>query len=516
MTEVNTRLQIFLKSLPLPFLLLLSAFCGALLPLAFAPFGIWPLAIILPAALLVLADSRNTDKQVLLTGFCFGLGYFGFGVYWIYNSLHDFGMAPPIVAGGITALMIVTLSVFPALTLLAWQSIQRRIGLQSIWLVPILWFTFEWFRGWVLSGMPWLSLGYALGESPLAGFGPLMGVYGLSAIGMLVSVALVQMIQYKAYRLVSISVIVLAFVIGFGLQQIDWTQQESASLSVTIVQGNIPQEMKWQPEQRQNIINTYWNETKKYWSSDLIVWPETALPGQSEAIRQSILMPLSKAAAENESHILTGVLVSDNANQKFHNSMMMLAGNSDQNEAVYHKRHLVLFGEYYPMRWLLDLMSHVINIPYSDLQSGPDEQPLMKVKGLFLGISICFEDAFSRDIMLSIPQANLLVNASNDAWFGDSLAPHQHLQMAQMRSLETGRAMVRSTNTGVSAFIDFKGRIIERTEQFKTLSITQTMHSRSGITPFFYFAQVQQWIAALILTILCFGWFNGRREKTAI
>ena len=516
MTEVNTRFWVFLKSLPLPFLLLLSGLCGALLSLAFAPFAIWPLAIILPAVLLVLADSRNTNKQVLLTGFCFGLGYFGFGVYWIYNSLHDFGMAPPIVAGGITALMIATLSVFPALTLLAWQSIQRRIGPQSIWLVPILWFTFEWFRGWFLTGMPWLSLGYALGESPLAGFAPLIGVYGLSSISMLVSVALVQTIQYKAYRVVSISVIVLAFVIGSGLQQIDWTKQEPTSLSVTIVQGNIPQEMKWQSDQRQNIINIYWNETKKYWSSDLIVWPETALPGQSESIRQNILIPLSKAASENESHILTGVLVSDKANQKFYNSMMMLGGGLDQGEAVYHKRHLVLFGEYYPMRWLLDLMSHVINIPYSDLQSGPDEQSLMEVKGLFLGVSICFEDAFSRDIMPSIPQANLLVNASNDAWFGDSLAPHQHLQMAQMRSLETGRAMVRSTNTGVSAFIDFKGRIIQQTDQFEALSITQTMNGRSGITPFFYFAKVQHWIAGLILIILCVGWFKGRREKIAI
>ena len=492
----------FLTGLPFPFLLLLSSLVGALLPLAFAPFTIWPLAIVLPAILLVLADSRETNKQVFLTGLCFGLGYFGFGVYWIYNSLHDFGMAPPIVAGAITALMIVTLSVFPALTLTTWQSLQRRIGQKSIWLVPILWFSFEWFRGWVLTGMPWLSLGYALGESPLAGFAPLIGVYGLSAIGLLISVALIQVIQAKAYRLVSI--IVIVFALGFALQQIEWTEQQENSLNVTIVQGNIPQEIKWQYDQRQNIFNTYWRETERHWNSDLIVWPETALPGQSENIAQSILSPLSKVASENNSHILTGLLVSDQANRKFHNSMMMLGGSQDENEAVYHKRHLVLFGEYYPLRWLLDLMSHLINIPYSDLQPGPEEQALMKVKGLFLGVSICFEDAFSRDIMQSIPQANLLVNASNDAWFGDSLAPHQHLQMAQMRSLETGRAMVRSTNTGVSAFIDFKGRIIEQTEQFKTLSITQTMNGRTGITPFYHFNKIQKMLALIILLLtLC-------------
>ena len=137
----------------------------------------------------------------------------------------------------------------------------------------------------------------------------------------------------------------------------------------------------------------------------------------------------------------------------------------------------------------------------------------MSVKGLLLGISICFEDVFSRDIMPSIPAANLLINASNDAWFGDSLAPHQHLQMAQMRSLETGRAMVRSTNTGVSAFIDYKGRIIEQTQQFKVISINQTMAGRTGITPFYYFAKIQHWLATIILLALLFFWFRQRREK---
>lgn len=516
MTAARNRLSVFLMRLPFPLLLLFSMLLGALMPLAFAPFSVWSLAIILPSILLALADSRSTIKQVILIGFGFGLGYFGFGVYWIYNSLHDFGMAPPIVAGAITALMIVTLSVFPALTLFAWQSIQRRIGRQSIWLVPILWFAFEWLRGWILTGMPWLSLGYALVESPLAGFAPLMGVFGLSAISMLVSVALIQLIYYKSFRLISLVVVVLVFLLGSVLQHINWTDQQSKSLDVTIVQGNIPQEMKWQSAQQQNIFNTYWTETNKHWSSDLIVWPETALPGQFENISQSTLSFLSKEAAAKDSYILTGLMMSDKVNRKFHNSMMLLGGALSESEVVYHKRHLVLFGEYYPMRWLMDLMSHWINIPYSDLQAGSDEQTLMKAKGLFLGVSICFEDAFSRDIMLSIPKANLLVNASNDAWFGDSLAPHQHLQMAQMRSLETGRAMVRSTNTGVSAFIDFKGQIIQQTEQFKTLSITQKMNGRTGITPFYYFAQVQHWIAALILIILLFGWFKTRHQKTAI
>jgi len=170
----------------------------------------------------------------------------------------------------------------------------------------------------------------------------------------------------------------------------------------------------------------------------------------------------------------------------------------------------VMFGEYYPLRWLLDFMRSFIDIPYSDLTSGSRNQPLMSVNETRLGVSICFENVFSRDIMTALPEANLLVNASNDAWFGDSLAPPQHLQIAQMRALETGRPMVRSTNTGISAFIDYRGRIIESTEQFKTQSITRDMVGRNGVTPFYYFARVQGLLAALILVILSIFIFRFR------
>ncbi len=156
-----------------------------------------------------------------------------------------------------------------------------------------------------------------------------------------------------------------------------------------------------------------------------------------------------------------------------------------------------MFGEYYPMRWLLDLLSGVINIPYSDLTPGPREQPLLQVDGNKLGVSICFEDVFSREIMLALPNASFLVNLSNDAWFGNSTAPHQHLQIAQMRALETERMMVRSTNTGVSAFIDHKGRIIEETRQFATESISAELYGRRGATPFFYFEKIQPIVAVL-------------------
>ena len=488
----------------LPYTLILAALLGSTMPIAFAPLSIWPLGILLPALLIVLADTQHSLRRVILIGWVFGLGYFGFGVYWLYNSLHDFGNASPPMAAALAALMIICISLFPALTLVSWKLAQRVLGQWTIWLLPLLWFAFEWLKGWILTGFPWLSLGYSQVDSPLHGFAPFIGVYGLSAVCVLLSVALIRVVRNRQY--LHIALVVLIPGLAISIQNIDWTEPQSTPLRVTIVQGNIPQEIKWQYDQRQNIFDIYWRETNKNWDSDLIVWPETAIPGRSENIEQSVLIPMSIAATQQGSSILTGVVVSESEKNIFYNSMLLLGSN----QGAYHKRHLVMFGEYYPLRWLLDFMRSFIDIPYSDLTSGSRNQPLMSVNETRLGVSICFENVFSRDIMTALPEANLLVNASNDAWFGDSLAPHQHLQIAQMRALETGRPMVRSTNTGISAFIDYRGRIIESTEQFNTQSITREMLGRIGVTPFYYFAQVQGLLAALILVVLLIFVFRFR------
>ena len=504
-----SKAQFSLANLPYALVLILATLLGSLMPVAFAPVSIWPLGILLPALLIVLADTQQSWRRVLVIGWLFGLGYFGFGVYWVYNSLHDFGNAAPLVAAFLAALMIACMAVFPALTLASWKIIQRHLGQSSIWLLPLLWFAFEWLKGWFLTGLPWLSLGYSQVNSPLNGIAPLLGVYGLSALCVLLAVALIRVVKNHRYRYMALVLLIPG--LGMLLQNIDWTEAQSTSLKVTIVQGNIPQEIKWQYDQHQNIFNIYWRETRQNWDSDLIVWPETAIPGRSENVEQSLLIPMATAATEQGSSILTGIVVNEAENNIFYNSMLLLGSN----QGVYHKRHLVMFGEYYPLRWLFDFMRNFIDIPYSDLTSGPQEQPLMSVNNIKLGLSICFEDVFSRDIMPALPAANLLVNASNDAWFGDSLAPHQHLQIAQMRALETGRPMVRSTNTGVSAFIDYRGRIIETTEQFRTQSITRDMVGRTGVTPFYYFFKVQGGLAVLIFVVLLVFVISVSRTKTS-
>ena len=435
-------------------------------------------------------------RRIFFAGLCFGLGYLGFGVYWIYNSLHDFGQAPPLVAGGLTALLIVYLALYPALTLLAWAYARRSLGSLATWLLPLLWFGFEWLKGWLITGMPWLSLGYSQTDSPLAGFAPLIGVYGIGALCMLMSVALFVAIHERRYPL--LAVLLVLPLAGWLLQQIEWTEAHAEPLRVTLVQGNIPQEIKWQPGQQQNIFNTYWRETSAHWDSDLIVWPETALPGHSEDIEQSLLQPLQDIAVERQTPIMTGLVVSENAGTVFYNSVILLAAE----RVLYHKRHLVMFGEYYPMRWLLDFFRGWILIPYSDLTPGPGHQPEMSVGGQVFGVTICFEDVFSRDVALDFPAANLLVNLSNDAWFGDSTAPHQHLQIAQMRSLEMQRAMLRSTNTGVSAFIDHQGGIFAQSRQFETESISASVQGRSGLTPFYYFLKIQGFLGSAAIPVI--------------
>ena len=487
---------------------LLALIAGASMPLAFAPFAIWPIALLAPAVLIYQSTLFDQTRQNFMLGFSFGLGYFGFGVSWIYHSLHVFGHAPAFVAGGLTLLMIVVLSCFIGSVLALFHRLkQRHPSSINLWLLPLLWFSLEWLKGWVLTGFPWLSLGYAHLHSPLSGLAPIVGVYGVGSVSLLISVFLVKWKLEKSH-VYALPVIMIGLM-GYGLQHLEWTKPSGQTLDIALVQGNIDQDKKWRRDERLNILSTFWNATKKTFPSDLIVWPEVAIPGRQDELNQSVLLPISEQMKNNNSQLLTGILVSDLATGGYYNSMIMLGEKSGQ----YHKRHLVPFGEYYPFRDLLQFMKQFIRIPMTDTLSGDDVQPLMSIKGVKLGVSICFEDVFSRDINLDLPEANILINTSNDAWFGDSLAPHQHLEIAQMRSLETERPMVRATNTGKSAFIDFKGKLMSETEQFKEQTLSATVQGRAGATPFIFFEKIQSWLAWIILITSVY--FAYRPERKA-
>lgn len=477
--------------------LLVALLSGAMMPLAFAPFSFWPIAILAPAILFFQMQFITRAVNSFWVGYCFGLGYFGFGVNWVYQSLHEYGQASPFVAGSLTVFLIAYLSLFVGFATLLLQKLKVAWGFsRALFSMPLLWFSLEWLKGWLFTGFPWLSLGYAHIHSPLAGFAPVTGVYGLGALSVLISVLLV--IWKNEKRWYSPVILVILGASGYLLQLQEWTQRSGRSIDVVMIQGNISQEMKWQYDERAKIIGIYQDQTGPYWGSDLIIWPEAAIPGRSEDLQTEVLKPLAETALSHGSHLLTGIVVSDWMQRIYFNSMLMLGAG----QGVYHKRHLVPFGEYFPLRGLLDFMRGYINIPMSDMSAGPNQQALLQVNDVPLGVSICFEDVFSRDINRDLPEAQILVNTSNDAWFGDSSAPHQHLQIARMRALETGRPMARSTNTGRSAFIDHRGRIISFTEMFTGQSLQATMQGRSGKTPFVAISGFQPWFAGLILGVL--------------
>jgi len=482
------------------------------MPLAFAPFQFWFISVASIAALIYLWQTSSSSRQSFLVGWFFGLGYFAAGIYWVYISLHDFGNATPLVATLITVLLICWQGLYIGLLGLAVQCIKSAFSIRATYLLlPPLWFSMEWLKGIVITGFPWLSVGYSHLDSPLAPIAPWIGTYGLSALSVALSIVLLIVLTrtIKIHALV-IAIFVSLLLVLSVLSKNEQTQALSKAITISQVQGNIEQHIKWQADKRQEIFNVYWQQTQQHWDSDLIVWPETAVPGKTELIEESVLLPMSMLATENGASILFGVVVSDLAKSRYFNSMLMVG----DNQGIYSKRHLVPFGEYMPMRWLLNFVNQFIRIPMSDMQVGDDKQTLMSVNGVKLGVSICYEDVFSRDINLDLPEANILINTSNDAWFGDSLAPHQHLQIAQMRALETGRPMVRSTNTGITAFIDYKGRITQKTSQFKVETITQDIIGRTGET-FYVLIQPYQWIIVLFMAlVLIFSEIKRKRTPS--
>jgi len=485
---------------------------GALMPLAFAPFNFWWVSVFAVSGLIFLWQFEQTKQQIFIIGLLFGLGYFGLGLYWVYFSLHDFGNAAVPVAVAITALLIMWQACYIGVLGLVFHQFNTRYSPRlALLLMPLLWFSMEWLKGIVITGLPWLSLGYPHINSPLSIYAPWLGVYGVGAISMLMSLVLVIVLKRCFKENLSLIIIaVFTLLLLPFLAPIEQTSPLSKSLKITQIQGNIAQEIKWQRDKRQHILDVYWDQTKRYWDSDLIVWPETAIPGRSEMIEESVLLPMSMIAAENETNLLFGVIVSDLAKSQYYNSMLMVG----EHQGLYHKRHLVPFGEYMPMRWLLEFMNQFIQIPMSDMRAGGLDQPLMEINDVKLGVSICYEDVFSRDINRDLPDANILINTSNDAWFGDSLAPHQHLQIAQMRALETGRPMVRSTNTGISAFIDHKGKITQQTDQFKVQAITADVVGRTGET-MFVTIQPYQWIIVLAMfLVLMASWVKLNKANS--
>jgi apolipoprotein N-acyltransferase len=485
---------------------LLALLAGALLPLAFAPLSFFPLAVLAPA-LLFLLWLDVTPRRALWRGFLFGLGQFGVGVSWVYVAIHDFGHSGVPLAVFLTALFVAVLALFPALLgYLATHVRRAPDGLRLMLLFPAAWTLIEWLRGWILTGFPWLNLGYSQIDAPLRGFAPLVGVYGVTlAVALSAGLLAVLILSGRRAQLFALAGLVLLWLGGALLARIDWTEASGAPLRVSLVQGNIPQDSKWSPELVQRTLDLYADLTRQHWDSRLILWPEAAITAFYHEVAGDYLSGLAHEARAHGADIVLGIPVREPGARRYFNSLLAI---SDR-PGFYHKRHLVPFGDYLPLEDFLRGLIHFFDLPMSGFSAGPDEQPLLHAAGQQIASAICYEDVFGEEMITALPEATLLVNATNNAWYGNSFAPHQHLEMSRWRALETGRYMLRVTTNGVSAIINEHGKIQGRSPQFETYVLSGEAVPRTGATPYVRAGNLP--VILLVLGIVMYGVWAARR-----
>ena len=478
---------------------------GALTVAGFAPLAVFPLPFLTLAGLLLIW-LRAGAQAAFWAGFAFGVGLFGVGASWVYVSLHDFGMMPaPLAAIGTLAYCAI-LSLYPAAAGWCLARLVRASLTAALIAFPAAWTLFEWLRGWVFTGVPWLALGYSQVDSPLAGFAPVIGVYGVSFATVLCAglLVLVTTGSLKA-RLTGGVALVFAFGLGQLLKQIEWTSLQGAPLKVALLQGNIPQDLKFQADRYAMTLSIYKRliEASK---GQLIVLPETAIPRFLDAVDPSYLKDIAKIAAERGADVLIGVPIRDPEGRYF-NSVVSVGTSPSQR---YDKSHLVPFGEFVPpgFGWIVKTFA----IPLSDFSLGPEHPRPFALAGQLVAPNICWEDAFGEEIIRQLPEATLLVNVSNVAWFGDSLAPAQHLQISRMRALETGRTMLRATNTGMTAIIDSRGRLVARLPQFTEGVLEGEVRGYAGASPYVKVGNTPIVLAciALLAALVFIRWRVGR------
>ncbi|MEO1766955.1 apolipoprotein N-acyltransferase [Thiobacter aerophilum] len=484
-----------LRLVGLPFLL------GAVTVLGFAPFHLFWLPVLTLAGLFHLYWGAGSRRAAALMGFAFGCGLFLLGVSWVYVSLHDFGGMPAPVAALATLAFCLFLALFPAAV--GWFAGGRGRHWQApVLTMPAAWALVEWVRGWVFTGFPWLAVGYAaVPHDGLAGYAPLLGVYGVSWLTAL-SAGLLALAWNGRARpkraAMGLVVLTLLWLVGLAAARVAWTQPSGAPLTVSLLQGNVPQDLKWREERVAPTLETYARLVEQA-QGRLVLLPETAFPLFFDELPPAYLDQLAKLVRARGGDLVFGVPERAVGGTRYYNAVVSFGASPMQ---VYRKVHLVPFGEFIPLRpvfgWLLDLM----HIPLGDFARGAPNQRPLAVAGQSVAVSICYEDAFGEEIIRQVPAATLLANVSNDAWFGDSIAPHQHLQIAQMRALESGRMMLRATNTGITALIDPRGRVVAALAPFQTGLIEVSAQGHSGVTPYVRFGNVP---VLLLLTLSLMG-----------
>ncbi len=459
---------------------LLAFLLGILAVAGFAPLYLHLVTLLALAGLLGLWAWASPRESARL-GFAFGLGYFGTGVSWIYVSLHQFGAMPAFLAVGFTVLLAAVLALFPAAV--GWVQAKAPLGtLRRTLAGAAAWTLAEWVRGWIFTGFPWLAAGYSqIPSSPLAGFAPLLGWLGVTGATLLAAAFLRAAFARRGRaRWTMAGGLLLLLLAGGLLKNVEWTRPVGPPVSVSLLQGNIPQDVKWREDRLRLSLDTYAGLAATA-RGRLVILPETALPLFLDQVPPAYLELLAQGVKARGGDLVVGLPEYAPDGRRYFNSAFSLGTSPPQ---AYRKVHLVPFGEYIPLRPLLGWFVDLVSIPLTDFQAGAADQPPLAVAGQKVAVNICYEDVFGEEIIRPLPEATLLANLSNDAWFGDSLAPWQHMQMSQMRALETGRTVLRATNTGATAIIGPRGDVQAKLPHFTLAVLEGEAQGYAGATPY--------------------------------
>ncbi|MCW9711097.1 apolipoprotein N-acyltransferase [Avibacterium sp. 21-586] len=493
-----------------PLIYLIALLSGGLGVLAFSPFDFWGAAYVSLLGLLWVA--KTGKKSTALCGaFLWGLGFFTFGVNWLHVSIHQFGGSPLWLSYILVLLLAAYLALFP--TLFAY--LIQRFKINNLAMYPVLWTFTEFLRGWLFTGFPWLQFGYTQIDSPFSGLAPIFGVQGLTFFVMWVSAVLFSLISHllqkdKKWLVITSQSALCLIVSGLAIwsSSANYTQEKpEKALTITLVQGNIEQNLKWDP--------TYLNATLEIYSrliaqhlgkTDLIILPEAALPTLENRI-QPFFSSLQQMAQETGTEVMIGTIYQDWEKGKLFNSIINLGDPNlpyrEQTSNRYNKHHLVPFGEYVPLESLLRPLGSVFNLPMSAFQSGEEIQKPFLAKQRKFTPAICYEIIFGAQVQKNLrTETDFLLTLSNDAWFGNSIGPWQHLQMARMRALELGKPEIRATNTGITAFIDAKGKIIAQAPQFVETTLTTRIAPTIGNTPYSKLGDIPLYLLCFLLVLL--------------
>jgi apolipoprotein N-acyltransferase len=488
---------------------LIAAVAGAVLPLAFAPFGFFWLAPISYATLFFLWRGAMPSRALAL-GVIYGFVSFLAGLHWIYFSVHDVGLLPV----GTSVVLTVALPAVLALYIGGVGAIAARAfpttGLTA-WLgvFPALWVVIEWLRGWLFTGFGWLAAGYTQTDSWLMGYAPVLGILGMTwAVLICAGCAIALAVGTTRERVAATAVLVVVAGAGYGLGTLRFTRAKDEARTVAIVQGAIPQTYKYDPAQLPPTVALYRRLTEASHGHDLIIWPEAAIPDFFERWRRP-LEQIAQSAAQHGSSLMLGILGVDAERRAGQNVLVAMTNPP----SVYVKRHLVPFGEFYPVPDFVREWLRLNNLPSTDMTSGVPDQPPLAVGGERIAVTICYEDLFGAEQLHSLPDATLLVNIANDAWFGDSIGPPQHLQIARVRAAEAGRYLLRATNTGVSAVVDPTGAVVDTLPSFEAGVLKATVRGHTGLTPYARWGDYPVVLGALLVLAGVLGW-RLRKGKT--